>query len=760
MLTAANDRSRRSGEGGVALLHVLILGGALFGIAVAALGLSRFDLMITSNLVNGTKARWVAIAGAEAAKAWLAANGGACLDAPGGCSVGPQAMGEGSYQATIERHVIASRLRITSTGTAPNHARKIVEEVIIAPGFDPEHGLIQIDGAAVPSDLEEPGGGPGIRIPSWTIDGTGYSAATGLPDPACAAVPPVGGVPDPSETGLPEELDDLRCKIVQRANECCNFDGTTNQDACVLTPGACEPGVCEDASCNPGRCAIGSCLPGVCNDGTCVAGECSIGTCGPGACGDGVPCASGYCEVGSCTPGDCAVGSTCAAGTCETSNCRAGGTCSPSDPTCVSATCNSKGKACRPGTCGGADCVAGICDVGIGSCNPGSCGGGNCVAGTCTLTGCGPGTCPAGATCVTAGCPASGCGPGDACTSGDCIAATCAATCDEEEPCDPSGPNCVTATCSLPGCPKLCPYDAATATGLCEWEPGLATVRGTDPAAALFDTPYWTDVDLTDATTDPPPDWANWAQDCDAALPDCCKQMSLSDPTLRPGTLGSTPPRGPLRLDTSDRADEFPVEAMTSQEIDALEAAIEASLDAALAAPASDRLCIVDQQIRGGTHIYGSLENPKITIVSTPNDQNTKVRALSRSAPCTTGPGDGASNLVLKDGAVVQGAGVLILPRELDVEDATFDWKGLIVILENGKIVALRDACGEICGGLLLQTNNDRNNARLDLDKSRASATCLKPNNAFSITRCCDALDEARQLLTRTVSWREVFDAP
>jgi hypothetical protein len=235
--------------------------------------------------------------------------------------------------------------------------------------------------------------------------------------------------------------------------------------------------------------------------------------------------------------------------------------------------------------------------------------------------------------------------------------------------------------------------------------------------------------------------------------------MSLSPADLRPtAPSNNLIPRGPLTSDTPERSDEFPVKSMTESEIDALQQLIQTVLDGALDAPVGRKVCITDQFIRGGTYIHGDLTNPKIVIVSAPNDQNAKVRALSTQPPCTTGPGDGVNNLVIENGAVFQGAGVLILPRELDIKDATFDWKGLVLIMENGKIVALKDACGGICGGLLLQTSNDRNNARLDFDKNEARSTCGAANGAFSLSRCCDALDITIRILTHTLSWTERFE--
>ena len=80
--------------------------------------------------------------------------------------------------------------------------------------------------------------GTGVRIPPTNIDGRPRDINGNLlpPGNGCAATPAMATDSDKSTTDLQVALDDLRSKIVQRANAFCNADGS-NAGGNVCTPG-------------------------------------------------------------------------------------------------------------------------------------------------------------------------------------------------------------------------------------------------------------------------------------------------------------------------------------------------------------------------------------------------------------------------------------------------------------------------------------------------------------------------------------------
>jgi hypothetical protein len=213
--------------------------------------------------------------------------------------------------------------------------------------------------------------------------------------------------------------------------------------------------------------------------------------------------------------------------------------------------------------------------------------------------------------------------------------------------------------------------------------------------------------------------------------------------------------RGPLMEDTSDPTDPIPVRPLSDDDVTILHQVIDDILQAAIDAPSADKLCINRSFSDAETFEYGTVADQKIVIVSDPRDQNPKMQTLSTQYPCTDRR---VNNLVIENGAEVSGAGLLILPREMWIKDGTFDWKGLILVLENGKIKIEAGTCGAVYGGVLLQTNPTRNNARLDFDKNLENGACNRPNNAFSINFACDVLQQTIGDLLSSVAWLEVFD--
>lgn len=259
-------------------------------------------------------------------------------------------------------------------------------------------------------------------------------------------------------------------------------------------------------------------------------------------------------------------------------------------------------------------------------------------------------------------------------------------------------------------------------------------------------------------------------QNCNPSDPNCCKNLDLSDSRLRAtsdppasNTPASPNNRGPFMFDTpADITDPPLVQILDASGIAQLRQAINDILDLSLAAPASKKLCVTGDITTSGT--YGTWAAPKIVIIPKPNSQNSRLAALSNAPPCN---GQQGNDLDIKSGAVVNGTGILIVPKKLRVKDATLNWQGIVVVLEDGDFrVEDEDACGAILGAVILQ-DDQGNDPKVDLDKVEASDHRNLPipppapcPNGFSINYSCEAINNAfSKLLMQTASWTEQFGA-
>jgi hypothetical protein len=115
---------------------------------------------------------------------------------------------------------------------------------------------------------------------------------------------------------------------------------------------------------------------------------------------------------------------------------------------------------------------------------------------------------------------------------------------------------------------------------------------------------------------------------------------------------------------------------------------------------------------------------------------------------------DGAGALDISGGAVLNGAGILFIPRVLQLREATLNWQGLVVIVGDGDLRASDPAvCGQIIGAVVVRDDAavDR---KLDLDLIQHSGSC----NRFTVSYSCEAVARALALLMRTDSRMEKFD--
>ena len=99
-------------------------------------------------------------------------------------------------------------------------------------------GALNLESQESAPSFNDGSNGTGVRIPPTSIDGRPRDINGNLlpPGNGCAAVSSMATDSSSSSTDLQGGLDDLRSKLVQRANDFCNPDGTS-QPGRVCTPG-------------------------------------------------------------------------------------------------------------------------------------------------------------------------------------------------------------------------------------------------------------------------------------------------------------------------------------------------------------------------------------------------------------------------------------------------------------------------------------------------------------------------------------------
>lgn len=244
------------------------------------------------------------------------------------------------------------------------------------------------------------------------------------------------------------------------------------------------------------------------------------------------------------------------------------------------------------------------------------------------------------------------------------------------------------------------------------------------------------------------------ASDCPGTQ--CYKNLDLSDARLRATARNPGPPityttpaspdnRGPFAPITTD---DPLVKQLTATESSQLQQSIRDIIDLSNASPASKKNCISGDLI-GGSHTFGTASSPMITYIGDPCSDN----------PTYTAGGRGA-DLEVKSGATVNGAGILIVPRRLRLRDATFNWSGIVLVLEDGDFRVGNggsgdNSCGAINGAVILQDDTG-NDTKLDIDKVSGTG-CSSPNKPFSVNFSRAAINNSLKLLLKQVSWVDRF---
>lgn len=222
---------------------------------------------------------------------------------------------------------------------------------------------------------------------------------------------------------------------------------------------------------------------------------------------------------------------------------------------------------------------------------------------------------------------------------------------------------------------------------------------------------------------------------CVATDPSCFMNLDLSAAALR---ATAQPPEDHLPPPPRDRGPFAPTASatlpfarlLTASEQSTVHAALDEVLQRIAEMPTEEKRTITSSPT-SGTHTYGTLEQPRLTVLE-----------------------DGSDALDISGGAVVNGAGILLIPRVLHLRQATLNWQGLVVIVGDGDLRASAPAvCGQIVGGVVLR-DDAAGDRKLDLDMVQDTGGC----SPFAVNYSCEAVTRALALLMRTDSRLEKFD--
>lgn len=220
---------------------------------------------------------------------------------------------------------------------------------------------------------------------------------------------------------------------------------------------------------------------------------------------------------------------------------------------------------------------------------------------------------------------------------------------------------------------------------------------------------------------------------CTVSTPSCFLNLDLTAAALRATAL---PPAAHLPPAPDNRG---PFIASGASFVMSLNAAQQTRLQTAvndmlqrLAELPENAIVSLASSIHSGNYTYGSTTEPAIVRFE---------------------EGDGA--LDIDNGAIVDGAGVLVIPRVVRLGNATLNWRGIILVTGSGDLrVEDAAACGQALGSVLVH-DDATPDRKLDLDKVQKTGGCAP----FSLSYSCEAVTRALTTLMRTVSWVEKYGA-
>ncbi|MBI3301924.1 MAG: hypothetical protein HYZ72_07590 [Deltaproteobacteria bacterium] len=256
---------------------------------------------------------------------------------------------------------------------------------------------------------------------------------------------------------------------------------------------------------------------------------------------------------------------------------------------------------------------------------------------------------------------------------------------------------------------SFCLPNGSDAAGTCT--PGLSWVRGAGASPRFIST------------------------SCAPMNPTCFLNLDLAAAALRATAL---PPDANLPTAPENRGPFTPsggatpfIRLLNAAEQTRLHTALADILQRAGELP-EDKTLHLTASLTAGAHTYGTFAEPKVTQVE-----------------------DGLGELDLSGGAVVNGVGVLIVPRIVRLRNATLNWQGIVLVVGEGDLrVEDPAACGQVLGAVVVR-DDATPDRKLDLDQVRRGGGCAP----FAVNYSCETVTRALTVLMRTVSWTEKFGA-
>jgi len=219
---------------------------------------------------------------------------------------------------------------------------------------------------------------------------------------------------------------------------------------------------------------------------------------------------------------------------------------------------------------------------------------------------------------------------------------------------------------------------------------------------------------------------------CVAVDPTCFLNLDLGNAALRALAF---PPEEYLPLVPDDRGpftsgSDPLVRLLTAEEQGRLQTALN---DIVLRVDelSEEKVSRISSSLYGGSYSYGSFAEPAVVRID---------------------EGAGAIDF---DGATVDGAGILLIPRVVRLSNATLNWKGLIVISGVGDLrIENAPVCGQVLGAMVVRDDATLDR-KLDFDKAQLGGGCAPLSVGYS----CETVTRALTVLMRTVSWIEKYGA-
>lgn len=137
----------------------------------------------------------------------------------------------------------------------------------------------------------------------------------------------------------------------------------------------------------------------------------------------------------------------------------------------------------------------------------------------------------------------------------------------------------------------------------------------------------------------------------------------------------------------------------------------------------------ISASLHSGHYEYGSLTKPAVVQVD-----------------------EGVEAIDLDGGVVINGIGILLIPRIVRLGNTTLNWKGIVVIEGAGDLrIEDASACGQVLGAVVVHDDATLDR-KLDLDIVQRDGC-----SPFAINYSCEAVTRALTTLMRTVSWIEKY---